>query len=69
MLAPETWSQAVIMGAKKSKMQKSPNRISKHSVSFPAFMHWKPHIPRGVKGEIGIERNHEQSKREQNKSH
>ena len=60
MLAPETSSQAVIMGSKKSKMQKSPNRISKHGVSFPSSIHWQPAKPTEFKGKIGSILNHEQ---------
>ena len=57
-MTPEAWSQAMVMEPKKRSMQKSPDRISNHSVSCPAFIHWKPHTSKEVKGEKGTEINH-----------
>ena len=57
-MTPKTWSQAVIMRPKKGKMQKRPNKISKHSISCPTFIHWKHVRSKGFKGKIGPAVNH-----------
>ena len=57
------------MGPKECNMQKSPNRISKHSVSFPTFIHWKSRTPKKVKGKNCTKVNHTKRKRGHNMYH